>query len=123
MMRAEISNNTGCATFCMFLAGESGVAMVGVYLFITFGNGFRYGNPYLFTCQALCLIGYWGVVLFAPYWQAHRVTGWSLFVVLVVLPFYVSKLLKRIEESRAKVEQPSRNASRGNGAGLESATH
>src|SRR5664279_2269107 len=27
--------DSGAATFCMFLAGESGVSMVGVYLFIT----------------------------------------------------------------------------------------
>jgi two-component system, sensor histidine kinase RpfC len=67
----------GAATFCMFLAGESGVSMVGVYLFITFGNGFRYGRAYLFACQALCLVGFDAVLLFAPYWQGHRVTGWS----------------------------------------------
>jgi len=42
----------------MFLAGEAGVAMIGVYLFITLGNGFRYGRAYLFACQALCLFGY-----------------------------------------------------------------
>ena len=100
--------DAGAATFVTFLAGESGVSMVGVYLFITFGNGFRYGNPYLFTCQALCLIGYWGVVLFAPYWQAHRVAGWSLFVALVVLPFYVSTLIKRIQVSRVRAEEANR---------------
>jgi two-component system, sensor histidine kinase RpfC len=100
--------DAGAATFCMFLAGESGVSMVGVYLFITFGNGFRYGRPYLFACQALCLAGYCGVLLSAPYWQAHRVAGWCLMVALVVLPVYVSTLLKRIQESRARAEEANR---------------
>jgi two-component system sensor histidine kinase RpfC len=67
--------DAGAATFCMFLAGESGVAMVGVYLFIIFGNGFRYGRAYLVACQALCLVGYSAVLLFAPYWQGHPTAG------------------------------------------------
>lgn len=92
------------ATFVMFLTGESGVSMVGVYLFVIFGNGFRYGIRYLFACQALCLLGYESVLLFAPYWQAHRVAGQGLMVALVVLPLYVSTLLKRVLESRTRTE-------------------
>src|SRR6202158_3517768 len=100
--------DAGAATFCMFLAGESGVSMVGVYLFITFGNGFRYGRAYLFACQTLCLVGYCGVLLLAPYWLTHRVAGWCLMLALVVLPLYVSTLLKRIQESRARAEEANR---------------
>jgi two-component system, sensor histidine kinase RpfC len=97
--------DAGAATFCMFLLGESGVSMVGVYLFIIFGNGFRYGRAYLFACQALCLLGYSAVLLFVPYWQGHRVAGLSLMVTLIVIPVYVSALLKRIQQSRARTEQ------------------
>src|ERR1700676_3927763 len=89
--------DAGAATFFMFLAGESGVSMVGVYLFITFGNGFRYGLAYLFACQVLCLVGYWGVLRYATYWQAYQVAGGCLMLALIVLPVYVSTLLKRIE--------------------------
>jgi two-component system sensor histidine kinase RpfC len=100
--------DAGAATFVMFLAGESGISMIGVYLFITFGNGFRYGRAYLFACQTLCLIGFSAVLLYAPYWENHRVTGWSLMIALVVLPLYVSTLLKRIQEARARAEEANR---------------
>ena len=100
--------DAGAATLCMFLAGESGVSMIGVYLFITFGNGFRYGRPYLFACQALCLAGFGAALIYAPYWAMHRVAGWSLMIALVVLPLYVSTLLKRIEVARAKAEEANR---------------
>lgn len=100
--------DAGAATFSMFLAGESGVSMIGVYLFITFGNGFRYGRPYLFACQALCLTGFSFVLLYAQYWQGHRTAGWSLMVALVVLPLYVSTLLKRIQEARWRAEEANR---------------
>jgi two-component system, sensor histidine kinase RpfC len=100
--------DAGAATFCMFLAGESGVSMIGVYLFITFGNGFRYGRKYLFACQLLCLGGFAAVLLWAPYWANHQVAGWGLMIALVVLPLYVSTLLKRIHEARAKAEEANR---------------
>jgi two-component system sensor histidine kinase RpfC len=97
--------DAGAATFIMFLAGEAGVAMVGVYLFITFGNGFRYGRAYLFACQALCLFGYSAVLLVAPYWQGHGVAGWCLMLTLVVLPLYISTLLRMVQESHSRTEQ------------------
>ena len=100
--------DAGAATFCMFLAGGPGVSMIAVFLFITFGNGFRYGRRYLFGCQALCLIGYLAVFFFAAYWQTHSAEGWSLLIALVVLPVYVSTLLKRIDKAKARAEEANR---------------
>jgi two-component system sensor histidine kinase RpfC len=60
--------DSSSATWYMWIADEYGVAMVGVYLFITFGNGFRYGRRYLFGCQALCLLGFLVVLGTSSYW-------------------------------------------------------
>ena len=95
----------GTATFCMFFAGEYGAVVIGVYLFITFGNGFRYGRSYLFASQALCILGFFAVLLYAPYWRYHQTEGWALIIALVVLPIYVSTLLKRIVAEKAQAEQ------------------
>jgi two-component system, sensor histidine kinase RpfC len=89
----------------MFLAGEAGVSMIGVYLFVIFGNGFRYGRNYLFACQLLCIVGFIAVLRFAPYWQEHQVADWSLMVMVIVLPLYVSTLLKRIFDVHARARQ------------------
>jgi two-component system sensor histidine kinase RpfC len=97
--------DTGAATFIMFLAGEAGVAMVGVYLFITFGNGFRYGAAYLFVSQALCLVGCGAVLLFAPYWQGHSATGWGLMFTLMLVPLYVSALLRTVQAVHSRTVQ------------------
>ena len=37
-------------TYCLIRLGEGGAVIIGVYLFITFGNGFRYGRIYLHAC-------------------------------------------------------------------------
>ncbi len=100
--------DAGGTTFALFLTSSSGVWLIGVYLFITFGNGFRYGSRYLFLCQALCLIGFVPVVISAPWWRDEPTIGWGLMLSLLILPLYVSTLLKRIKEAQAKAEDANR---------------
>jgi two-component system sensor histidine kinase RpfC len=97
--------DNGAATFVMFMTGQAGFSMLGVYLFVAFGNGFRYGRKYLFVSQALALVGYTSVLLFHPWWGAYQPAGWSLFVALVVLPVYVSTLLERIHDAQRRAEE------------------
>ncbi len=99
-----LADNAG-ATWYMAVAGEYGYSMLGVYLFVTFGNGFRFGRRYLFASQILCLVGYVGVITFAPFWQMHRTAGIGLLIALFVLPLYVATLLERIQEALSKAEE------------------
>ncbi|MBK9114308.1 MAG: response regulator [Betaproteobacteria bacterium] len=94
----------GC-TWYMWVAGEYGFFVIGIFLFVTFGNGFRYGRRYLFACQLLAIFGMFAVLLYVPFWQEHRIAGVGLMIALVVLPLYVSTLLKRIQEARARAEE------------------
>ena len=60
---AMILDNVGI-TFFMAMMGEDGAWMFGLYLFIIFGNGFRYGPLYLHICQAMSFIGFGAVMYF-----------------------------------------------------------
>lgn len=97
--------DNGGAVWYICLAGEYGFSMIGVFLFVAFGNGFRYGRRYLFASQALSVVGYGAVLMFVPYWHGHRAAGIGLLIALIVLPLYVSTLLKRIQEARSKAEE------------------
>jgi two-component system sensor histidine kinase RpfC len=100
--------DAGTITFGLFFADESGVVFVWAYLFIIFGNGFRYGRAYLLICQALCLTGFLLVAVMVPWWQHERgvVLGWMLS--MIVLPVYVSALGMRINAARMKAEEALR---------------
>jgi two-component system, sensor histidine kinase RpfC len=99
-----LADNGGAAWY-ICLAGEYGFSMIGVFLFVAFGNGFRYGRRYLFASQALSVVGYGAILAFVPYWHGHRAAGIGLLIALIVLPLYVSTLLKRIQEARSKAEE------------------
>jgi len=92
-------------TFSLFFAGEAGVGLSLVYLFITFGNGFRYGRGYFRLCQGLSLAGFVLVITAAPWWSRHLAIGFGLLASLTVLSFYVSALASRIAAARASAEQ------------------
>src|SRR6478672_8083522 len=83
-------------SFCLMQMGEGGAVVIGVYLFITFGNGFRYGRRYLHACQALGVVGFALVLSRSEFWSHHIAIGIGFLIGLVILPFYVGVLAERI---------------------------
>ncbi len=77
----------GTSTF-LSLAGDIGVVLIGVYLWVTFGNGFRYGKKYLYHSQAISIVGFFIATLVNPFWVTHKpiVYGFFLIKELCVLP-------------------------------------
>jgi two-component system sensor histidine kinase RpfC len=92
-------------TYCLIRMGEGGAIVLFVYLFITFGNGFRYGRFYLHTCQLMGLVGFSVVLAVSPFWSHHVTVGLGYLIALIVLPFYVGRLAERINVERAKAEE------------------
>src|SRR5579871_6257778 len=61
----------------MYFGQEAGPPLYPLYLWITFGNGFRYGNRYLAYSALGSLVGFVSVVLATGYWrdQPHLAVG------------------------------------------------
>ena len=77
-----MSSDISFITSAMILTGEIGAPLFGVYLFMTFGYGFRYGNKYLFTSMLASVIGFYLVMTYSDYWQGlhpfvNRERGYS----------------------------------------------
>lgn len=91
-------------SFGLAITGEIGAPWYAVYLWVTFGNGFRYGEKYLYLSGVLSVLGFSCVILFTPYWQENLALGIGLLVSLIVLPGYAAKLTKRIHQERRRAE-------------------
>ena len=91
-------------SFGLAITGELGAPWYAVYLWVTFGNGFRYGEKYLYLSGALSVIGFSMVIAFTPYWRENLPLGIGLLVSLIVLPGYAAKLTKRIHQERRRAE-------------------
>ena len=95
-------------TAFLLLSGEAGAFVFGIYLFVTFGNGFRYGRTYLRISQVLSIAGFLIVLSLSPFWSAHIPVGIGILVALLVLPFYVGVLAERITEARKRADEANK---------------
>ena len=81
-----MGTDTVAISTAMYLTGESGALLYPLYLWVTFGNGFRFGVPYLYACSALSLFGYSLVVLNTPFWAERPTLGAGLVAALIAEP-------------------------------------
>src|SRR6202171_5122584 len=59
------------ASYCLIVLGEGGAVILFTYLFVTVGNGLRYGRFYLYISQSLSIAGFGGVMMVSPFWSQH----------------------------------------------------
>jgi CheY-like chemotaxis protein/signal transduction histidine kinase len=83
-------------TIGLWGAGEPGVPLIGVYLWVTVGNGFRFGPRYLLFSYWLSALCFSALLVFVPFWQEHRGIGIGFAMVLATIPLYVLVLLSRL---------------------------
>jgi len=100
------------ATLGMAGSDEAGVPLIGVYLWVTVGNGFRFGPRYLLASYWISLTGFLLLMLFVPFWQKHAGIGVSFGLILAVVPLYVLVLLSRLTAQKNEAEQLSNAKSR-----------
>jgi len=96
----------------MYMQGETASPLYSVYLWVTIGNGLRYGTRYLYSATALASVSFLVVVMLTPYWQSSVFLSWGLLAGLVAIPLYFAALLKAltraVEEARKANHAKSR---------------
>ncbi len=95
----------GISTYWLAVTGELGAPWYAIYLWLTFGYGFRYGEPYLYLSGLLSLAGFSLVVSLNGYWHAHLGLSFGLLAALVILPGYVAILLRRLKTATQRAEE------------------
>lgn len=104
--------DNGVTTYCLLNMGEGGAVVIGVYLFITFGNGFRFGRAYLYACQAMGILGFTSVLAYSDFWSMHTAIGSGFLIGLLVLPLYVGVLAERVEKAKKRADEANQAKSR-----------
>jgi two-component system sensor histidine kinase RpfC len=92
----------------MHLGGEVTAILYPAYLWIIFGNGFRFGIPTLLAGAAIGISGFSAMVATTPYWLEHIRLSYGLVLGLLALPAYAATLIKKLERARMAAEEASR---------------
>ncbi len=102
----------GLMAAAMIHIGEPLAWVYVILMWVTIGNGLRFGNGYLYGAVAMAFASFGSVVLLNDYWHGNRVLGVGLLLGLVAIPLYLSGLLRALttatDEARRANEAKSR---------------
>jgi two-component system sensor histidine kinase RpfC len=107
-LAVDLSSLTGF----MHFGGELFAFWYPIYLWETFGMGFRYGLPYLIVAAIGSVAGFLLVVTTTPFWYEQPYLASGLLLGLIVLPAYASTLLRKLTKAKALAEEANRAKSR-----------
>lgn len=96
----------------MYLLGETASPLYAVYLWVTIGNGLRYGPRYLYFAIGLASVSFLAVILTTPYWTSNPYLSWGLQVGLAAVPLYFASLLKALTRAIAEAQSANEAKSR-----------
>jgi two-component system sensor histidine kinase RpfC len=103
-----IVGDIGALSYGLFLTGVMGAPWYGVYLWVTVGNGFRYGEKYLYLSGAVSILCFGAVVATTSYWANHKELAIGLAVTLLVIPIYAGVLIRRLNEAKRCADDANR---------------
>jgi two-component system sensor histidine kinase RpfC len=81
-----------------------------VYLWVTIGNGLRYGPRFLASAIVLAGTSFLFVITNSDYWADNQALAWGLLIGLIAIPAYLSSLLRAL--TRASDEARRANAAK-----------
>ena len=105
---SSICIDIGVFSYGLHLTGPLSAPWYGVYLWVVLGNGFRYGEKYLYLSTAVSLFGFTCVVKFTPYWSTDIGLSTGLMITLILIPAYSAVLIRRLNEAKQRANAASR---------------
>lgn len=104
-----LADYTTLATL-MSLSADALAPLYVIIMWVTIGNGLRYGTTYLYSAVALSSCAFMAVILVNDYWRQQPYLAGGLWIGLVAIPGYLSSLLKSLQ--RATEEARRANAAK-----------
>jgi two-component system sensor histidine kinase RpfC len=98
----------GIFSYGMHIGGEAMAPLYPIYLWVIFGNGFRFGLAYLAAASVAGVIAFTAVVLTTEFWHGHLPLSTGLISGLILLPIYVSSLIRKLSDAKRQAEEASR---------------
>jgi two-component system sensor histidine kinase RpfC len=89
----------GTLTALMVLSPVALAPLYVIILWVTIGNGLRYGGRYLLSAALLAVTAFLFVLLKSDYWLAQPYLGVGLLIGLVAIPIYMASLLKALSQA------------------------
>ena len=109
---AGMVHDYGAIALAMSFGGEALLPLYALLLWVTIGNGFRYGPRYHLAATALALLTLTAVGLTNAHARAHPYVAFMLLLTTLLVPAYAHVLLTRLHRARDEALEASQAKSR-----------
>ena len=92
-------------SIAMFLGEAGAAAVAAIYIWVSLGNGFRYGTSFLYASAVLSFVGFGTVYLLSDYWHQQTMLSINILILLAAIPPYVGGLLNSLHKAKALLKQ------------------
>ncbi|PPU75495.1 MULTISPECIES: RpfH protein [Xanthomonas] len=93
----------GLLSLAMTWFGAPLACLYVVVLWVTIGNGLRFGTHALQTAVAMAVLSFGATLANSPYWQQRTELGLALLAALVVIPMSLLRLLDDVADAHPPV--------------------
>ena len=94
----------GFLSWQLHLGGQKVALFFPVYLWVLFGNGFRFGLVYLATAVPVATLSFAAVVATTSYWRNQLNLSAGLLIGLIILPAYAGTLIRKLSQATRSAE-------------------
>lgn len=102
----------GLMSMAMSALGEPMACIYVVVMWVTIGNGLRFGSRYLYLAVAMAMVSFGITLLTNDYWARNFGLGVGLWLGLAAIPLYLSGLLNKLTRAMAEARRASEAKSR-----------
>ena len=97
----------GFLSWQLHLGDEVAALFFPIYLWVIFGNGFRFGLTSLAIAIPVATVCFGIVIVTTPFWGEHWHLSVGLLVGLIILPAYAGTLIRKLSQATQAAEEAS----------------
>ncbi|MGF1560747.1 MAG: ATP-binding protein [Geminicoccaceae bacterium] len=98
----------GCLTAVLLLPTRAFIPYIGLYLWVTLGMGFRYGERYMMVSMLASVAGLYVAFVLNPVLHEEFMAVIGFLLLMLMIPLYSVSLLRKLNDARARAEAGSR---------------
>ncbi|HUK09807.1 MAG TPA: ATP-binding protein [Stellaceae bacterium] len=110
--RLAMVADLGVLSVYLHFGGATAAAWYGIYIWLGIGYGLRYGLKPLFQATIVGVVGFAAVIATTPFWYQHLPLSGGLVFALMVLPAYLTTLIRNLTEAKAQADEANAAKSR-----------
>jgi two-component system sensor histidine kinase RpfC len=95
----------GILSIELHVGGEGASLLFPIYLWVVFGNGFRFGITALYSAMGAALVGFAIVVATTGFWLDNEYLSAGLLIGLLILPTYTGTLVRKLSDAKREAEE------------------